>query len=236
MDNLALPIFILIAALVILAFYFLMRAARMANATRHLEAENLGFRPQNPPDPAFVSRILALHQRRPEQVLKVQRVFVKPYGETTFYLFDLEDTGGEDSSTLLDGAMAVASPLLQLPAFGLFPKVPGEGFLAQAANRVFERLIVNQAPLMDFEDRPDFDQRYLVTADDPEQVREVLNDYLQDRLSSLKMLQIQAGGDALTVANVGYTQNRQGERRDLETLYRQTLTVYDLLRRSSVNP
>ena len=232
MNNLALPIFILIAALVILVFYFLIRAARQTNATRHLEAENLGFQPRNPPDPDFVARILALHQRRPDQVLEVGQVFVKPHGDTTFYLFDLEDTGGEDRTTLLDGAIAVVSPLLDLPAFGIFPKVPGDSFLAQMANRMVARLIGQQTTLVDFTDRPDFARRYIVTAADTEQVRNLLSDYLQDRLNALEMLQIQAGGDTLTIGNIGYTQKRPGERRDLETLYRQTLTVYDLLRRS----
>ena len=231
MDSLALPIFILIAALVIVAFVFLRRSARQAGATRHLEAENLGFKPLASPDLAFESRMLDLHQRRPEQVLQVQNTFIKPYGETTFYLFDLVDSGGEDSSTLLDGAIAVVSPLLDLPDFGLFPKIPGPGWLALAANRVIERLIGGQSSLVAFDDRPDFDRRYLVISEDPDATRALLDDYRQDRLSALEMLQIQAGGDTLTVGNVGYALKKPDEHRDLETLYRQALTVYDLLRR-----
>ena len=235
MENLALPIFILIAALVLLGFAALIRSARKANATRHLEAENLGFRVQDPPDSALIEKIRALHYKRPSQVLDVRRVFSKPHGDGSMYLFDLVDTGGEDTSTLLDGAFAIVSPLLALPNFGLFPRVPGEGYLSRVANQLIERLLDHQAGTVDFDDRPDFDRRYLVTADDPQAVRDLLDDYLQDRLSALEMLQIQAGGDMLTVGNVGYAQKKPDQHRDLETLYRQTLTVYELFRQSQGN-
>ena len=183
MDNLALPIFILIATLVILAFYFLIRAAR-----NECHPPPGGGEPGLPaPEstrPGFCHPDPGAAPAPPGPGAGGGQVFVKPYGETTFYLFDLEDTGGEDSTTLLDGAMAVVSPLLDLPAFGIFPKVPGDNFLAQMANRMVARLIGHQAPLVDFTDRPDFDRRYLVTAADPEQVRNLLSDYLQDRLSA----------------------------------------------------
>lgn len=216
-------------------FIVMVRKARQTHATRHLEAENLGFHFQDPPDPGLVARITGLHERYSGQKLAIQRVFVKHQGETTLYLLDLEDTGGEDSSLLLDGAITIVSPLLSLPRFGLFPRIPGEGLFAQAANRLFERLFGQNAPLVDFDDRPAFDSRYLVTSPEPERVRALLDDFIQDRLSSMEMLQIEAGGDTLTVANVGYAQLKPDQPRNLEALYRQALTIFDLLRRSRLD-
>jgi hypothetical protein len=228
-------IFALFFALLVIGFFIVMvRKARQVHATRHLEAENLGFHYQDPPDPGLVARITGLHARYSSHKLVLRQVFVKPQGETTLYLLDLVDTGGEDSSLLLDGAITIVSPLLHLPHFGLFPRIPGEGFWAQAANQLFERLFGRNAPLVDFDDRPAFDKHYLVTSPEPEQVRELLSDFIQDRLSSLEMLQIQAGGDTLTVANVGYAQFKPDQPRNLDLLYRQALTIFDLLRRSQL--
>jgi hypothetical protein len=232
MDSLILFFSFLLALLVISAFVFLARKARQAHVTRHLEAENLGFHYQDPPDPGLVTRITGLHERHSDQKLALKRVFAKPQGEATIYLLDLEDAGGEDSSLLLDGAIAIISPMLTLPSFGIFPRVPGDGFLARAANQLFERLFGQHVQLIDFDDRLDFDRRYLVTGSDPERVRELFSGYIQDRLAGLELLQVQGDGDILTVANVGYAQLKPDEPRNLELLYRQALTVYDLLRRS----
>jgi hypothetical protein len=232
MDSLILSIFFLLALFGISVFLFLRRKARQVHATRHLEAENLGFRFQDPPDPGLVTRITGLQARHPDQKLAIKRVFVKPQGEITLYLLDMEDTAGEDNSLLLDGAIAIVSPRLDLPRFGLFPRVPGDGFLARAANQLFERLFGQHVQLIEFDDRPDFDRRYLVTGADPEKVRELLSDYIQDRLAGLELLQIQGGGDTLIVANIGYAQIKPDQPRNLELLYRQALTVYGLLHRN----
>ena len=146
METLAGILALSIALLVMGFFIVMIRKARQAHATRHLEAENLGFSVQEPPDPGLAARITSLHRRTSSQKLALKRVFAKPQGDTTIYLLDLVDTSGEDDSLLLDGAITIVSPLLSLPRLRSLSQGARGRVFGAVRQPAFRTLIRSQCP------------------------------------------------------------------------------------------
>ncbi len=154
---------------------------RRRAADREREAYGLGFQRVETPDAGLVERIVALHAHQGRRALELHHVFERRGSDHTLVLFNLKDPDSDDA-WVHDGAVAVISSRLSLPAFALAPRIPGEGRLAGWSNRVLTWFSARGRSEVTFPEHPPFDRRYLVVGDHEPAVRAFLTD---DRLRAL---------------------------------------------------
>ena len=199
-------IVMLIAVLGIIGLFagivLLMISAGKKDRARKAElARSLGFYPIEKPDQALTGRIIELHRRSKNSRFSLRNVFVRNTPEGQLYLYDLDDSSGEDSSPVARMGVAIVTPGRELPRFIIYPRINMESKLASIANRAIEWLASLTMEKVVLDDRPDFEQRYMVTADDAFRVKETLTTNLINLLvNSSESLMINAAGDALSVS------------------------------------
>jgi hypothetical protein len=181
-------------------FYGSVIATRRVAERKAERAARLGFKPVDPSDTAFQQTIVALHRKRERQQLDPRNVFSRQGQDSTFYLFDLWDTSGEDSQ-LIENGVGVISPMLSLPRFSVQPRIPGSGVLANLSNRLLEKAMTVRPPLA-LEGCPRFDEHFFVLTPDPPAAQVFLTPALRNRMAALKSGEIEAGGEAFSLAGL----------------------------------
>ena len=181
--------------------YLMIRAAKKDRAWKAEMARSLGFQPIEKPDQALTGRIIALHRHGKNSSFSLHNVFVRNTPEGQLYLYDLDDNSGEDSSLIARMGVAIVTPGRELPRFIIFPRINMDSKLASFANRAIEWLASRSMEKVVMDDCPDFEQRYMVTADDAFRVKETLNtDLINLLVNSSEFWMINAAGDALSVS------------------------------------
>jgi hypothetical protein len=180
----------------------LMVSAGKKDRARKAEvARSLGFTPIEKPDQTLTGRIVELHRHSQNSSFSLHNVFVRNTPEGQMVLYDLDDTSGDESSVVARMAVALVTPGRELPRFVIFPRINKEGKLASIANRALEWIASRNMEKVVMDDRPDFAQRYMVTAEDAFRVKETLNASLINLLVNIsETLMISAASDALSVS------------------------------------
>src|SRR5690606_27952048 len=108
------------------------------------------------------------------------------------YLLDIVDHSGDDTSYPEVQAAVIFSPLLHLPRFGMYPKMDTNSAGSALTNRALRWVMAKLAPIIDFPDCPDFDQRYMVATHEADAVRSFFTPALQKYLSGTRYATIYA--------------------------------------------
>ena len=118
------------------------------------------------------------------------------------FLFDLEETSGEDNTQLATQDVLFVSRNLRLPRFSLIPKLEAGGKLGKAANRVLQWAADRQGLPVEPTGHEEFDRRYWVSAPDPEALRGFLMPERVEQLASTRNYALEAGGDAFAFSHM----------------------------------
>jgi hypothetical protein len=188
----------LIAGIVFLMFL----AAKKERARKVELASTLGFQPVEKPDAALTERFFTLHRYTKNSRYSLRNVFVRNTPEGQMYLYDLDDNSGESSTRVVNMGVAIVTPGRDLPRFIIYPRINLGGKLASFANRAIEWLASRNMERVEMDDRPGFEQRYIVNADDAMRAREIINNNLTNLLVNCnEMLVIHGADDSLSVSN-----------------------------------
>lgn len=167
----------LIITFVVIAGIFI--AVILAAVSQRREQEHreetlfrLGYTPVTPAPQQLVDRIAGL--RRPgSQKVELQRAFRRPIAGGEIYVFDLVDAGGDETSSIADGAVAIVSPVLDLPRFTIVPHFDfggrASGMLMQLAERAISWAAARSGlEEISFEGDLEFNAAFITLAEDPE--------------------------------------------------------------------
>jgi hypothetical protein len=186
-----------------LLFYLAVRSVRAHDASRRQVAQALGFAPEEP-DAALQAGITGLYQTaRGDKQFELRFVSRKPVLDGEMYLFDLLETSGEDDSYTEQQAVAIRSPALNLPHFILYPKVDEDkSLLGGMANKVIAWGLKFYGTPVDLPEYPELQEKYIVTAPDPQPVRRFFDDRLASTLAGIDLAQMHAGGELFTFSQM----------------------------------
>ena len=203
MENLGWALTAGLVVLVGIAVRFLIRTERANRSAKLQNSQALGFTPITP-SPEWIQQITGLHIRpgASSDAYRLANVSSKRWPDGDLILYDLIDTSGSDSSTTDVQAVAVLSPTLDLPTFGMFPRTEGEGMLAGAANQMMGWLLTRFGDPVEFPEVPEFGRRYFVSSRDPEGTRRFLDESRLRRLAETRLLAVRAGGHAFSVSRI----------------------------------
>lgn len=204
-------------------------------------AIELGFHRVETPEKAFLDQIARLY-RLTDRKYELKNVFRWIGNDCDVYVYDLYDkSDSEGRKQRAWCSIAIVSPQLRLPRFGVYPKAAGMGIgnrvIGGAVNTLVAGLVfLSGGKRIPFDSHPEFDRRYAVVGDNETDVRNTLSTGVLSRLSQTKELVIGAERQILVLAN-GELQNsfvRQEElARILETVVEEGLILFDLLRVSA---
>ena len=188
-----------------------LRARRKSRILRQSINRDLGFLPVEP-DPILVEKIAGLArsirrelgQEDPGEI-RLQDVFTKKLPDCDLFLYDLIRKSGGEESFSESRSIAVISSHLRLPPFWIFPKSDAEGAISDLGNKFLGWIFSRFGNVIDFPDAPEFSQHYLVSSPDPQPVRQFLDTGRLHRLAKIRLMSVQAAGDAYTVSRVGDT-------------------------------
>lgn len=203
MENLGLALAAGIVVLVAVAILFMIRTER-ANRKAKIQASlALGFTP-SAPSSELTRQIAGLHAHpgASSNAYRLANVSSRRLPDGDLILYDLIDTSGSDSTTSEVQAVALLSPTLDLPTFGMFPRTDGEGMLAGAANQMMGWLLTRFGDPVEFPEVPEFGRRYFVSSHDPDGTRHFLDESRLSRLAETRLLAIRASGNAFTVSRI----------------------------------
>ncbi|MFZ6027715.1 MAG: hypothetical protein ACOYYS_08375 [Chloroflexota bacterium] len=191
---------LVVAAFVVMVILAVASGRKQAEQSQQA-AETLGFTPLEPPPAAIAERLLPLHQKGYHKILEIRDLHRQNHPGCTLYLYDVWDVSDAGHDRDAAAVIALVAPDLDLPHFLLFPKVDVVGWAGSMANQFIEKLIGLHARVIDFDERPNFSQRYLVSGDDEVAVRRCLNGPVLAALTQtpLKNLIVSGWGDALMV-------------------------------------
>lgn len=197
-------VILLVVGLFAVAIWAIVSQERKARVKRNYLL-GVGFTAVKVPDPTLVERFVRLYQKTPQQEIELRRVLQADLRGGQILVFDVWDTGGEETSVVDTGVVGIVSPDLDLPRFSLMPHLPFKGavggLMVQAAERLsgWAASKAGMSPLS-FADHPEFEAKFLVFGQDEAQVRQFLS---PDRLTWLTGLpdlyKIEAGGDAFAL-------------------------------------
>ncbi len=199
-DTLAVIVVLGILGVFAVLIYVMFVGQRRLKAKKEEIATMLGFHPI-PPDAALQARIFQLHthnRRRP--AYELQYVFTRSSPDGQLYIYDLVSRDSEGYTVHESSAVALECPGWTLPRFSVYPRLDQPGRTASLANRMIAWLASRDMPAIPFDSSPDFEQKYLVTGEDAEGARRVLNDRVRGRLLGTPGLALEAGGDAFTLS------------------------------------
>ncbi len=187
---------------------WMIRSERRDRETKLQISRSLGFTPMDP-TPELVRKMTQLYRdirvnrdHADTAKYEMQNVSSKRLPDGEMLIFDLINTSGGESDYTEKQAVAIISPVLDLPTFVIFPKADIDGALAKVGNQVIAWAMSKMGNLLDFPQSPEFSQRYLVSSPDPARTRQFLNDGRLQGLAKTRLIQTQAGGDIFTLSRV----------------------------------
>jgi hypothetical protein len=191
-------------ALFAIVIYLMVRSERRQLAQKEAVAQVIGFTSMTP-DEDLSQRIGQIYQwPRRDDRFALHALSRQQLSGATIYLFDLERLSSGESNLVLERAVAILSPELNLPPFAIYPKADVPGWVAEMGNRALTKLIARRhSAVLSFPEQPEFGRRYIVTADDLESVGLFVRRRLPPVLSHTGGLHISAGGQGFIVAEWG---------------------------------
>lgn len=145
------------------------------------------------------------------------------------FVYDLRSGSGKSTKLERDQAM-VASSDLALPRFSLAPKAPGDGFVAQMANKAIAWVASKFAGQAAFPEDPAFDAKYFVFGDDSTALREYFDARRRGRLSELEFLQASGSGDAFVFSRTPSKQAQRPDPEKLQDLQQDARTLFEIFK------
>ena len=207
-------------------------AARSANARMEKISKALGMTP------------LTDHQRLLEKLTYVNNVN-RPERYSLLYAFQRHSSSGGDVYLFSMGhhdrtatahigrkrsgkngyhlvesnALAFVSPLWNLPRFQAMPRMEGEGFFANLANKAAEGLAEIKMDVIKFQHIPNLADRYLIATPEIPAAQVNPPDEFLRALAANPGLILHAGGDTMTISYSGTINNQPDEER-MKALYK----------------
>jgi hypothetical protein len=230
-------VILFIVGLFAIAIWAIVSQGRKARAKRNYLL-GVGFTAVKAPDPALVERFVRLYQKTPQQEIELRRVLQADFRGGLILVFDVWDTGGEETSHVDTAVVGIISPDLDLPRFSLMPHLPFKGPVGGALVQAGERLsgwVASKAGLLplSFADHPEFEAKFRVFGQNEAQVRQFLS---PDRLAWLAGLpalyKVEAGGDAFALDCYPDRRNRPPEQ-EIAALLEDAHRLFDLFLRGS---
>lgn len=199
-----------------LLVYISVRNERKRKQSHQQRLQALGFTPANP-DLELFDRLMGFQSRANQRKLEVLNVFEKSGLDHVLYMFDMKDHSGNESDIIFEAGLAVLSPYLHMPRFTLSYRIEESGRMAQFANMVLDKLNRQQGKRVIFESHPEFNQRYTVTGEDEQAIRQFFAPDRLARLNATRYWMVQAEGDLFMFDQFSYEPDkRRVEKPDLE--------------------
>ncbi|HEV2492089.1 MAG TPA: hypothetical protein VG204_03350 [Terriglobia bacterium] len=193
----------------------------------------LGFHPVEESGGGLASEIIRLHGRGFHQRLQVRNLCKRGEGECDVYLFDLWDSSSASTDPLAENGVAVVSGRLNLTRFSIFPKVPGSGKLASAANRLWRRLEAGDQATIPVGDGSRFNQEYFLAGDIEGAVRKAMTDEVLERIGAKLYRQIEGDRNMFTYDRIILDPSAQNSKEiQVQERVAEALEVFGLLRSS----
>jgi hypothetical protein len=200
----------LLAALAVLllfglGIFWMIRTSRRRSAQRLERAKSLGFEPLEVLDQAVLQRLNRLYRANHRQELDPRNVFVQHRNDAAFYLMDIVDVGGDESSDLGEDVVVIVSPYLSLPRFSLAPMLKMDGRMGGLMNKAVDRLMdmvgTRQGLVrVPFDQYPEIDDNYIIFGSDPNLLQNFFtSSYMSGFFNIKPKYEITAGGDTLVV-------------------------------------
>ena len=223
--------FLLFAGIV----YFMVSSSRKEAAEKRQAAQALGFTPIEP-DAALTEKVTELYRgggKRPKRI-QLRSVSRKEILDGECYLLDIVDHSGDDTSYPEVQASVIFSPALRLPRFGMYPKLDSNITGAALTNRALQWVMAKLAPILDFPDCPEFNQRYMVATHEADAVRKFFTPELQKYLSGTRYATIYAAQDGFLFSASDPQKQKPGNERTGQQV-QQALDVFDAFTRFGAN-
>jgi hypothetical protein len=204
-NLLAFLAFLLIIAIIVIGIVISIQANRTAIARKAARAAELGFQPIPHPDPTLEKAILDLFRHNAAQRLDLRNVFHRPSFDGDLYLFDVQDPTSEDTTEIVNSAIAVVSSGARLPSFSIHPRISGNGVTVSLVNRILAwGANLQDNKIVQFSGVPQFDDCFIVvtTKGTPEaSVQEILTPDLRHMLSGPQAVRICARGEVIAFSS-----------------------------------
>lgn len=163
----------------------------------------------------------ATDDRRRRNRRYIGKAFRYNTGGMELYLFDPEPSESNNRT------MVIRSSQLILPRFILSPKIPLGGRLGRFINLLSEKIISRQLPSIRLNLSPEFDARYYLFGNQPEEIKKVLDEPMLRWLeSSDRRLMLSADRHLLTLSYFDVTSLKQlSKKRPLSGDYIREMTA-----------
>jgi gas vesicle protein len=145
------------------------------------------------------------------------------------FVFDLRSGSGKSTKLERDQAMVVSSDL-SAPRFSLAPKAPGDGFVAQMANKAIAWVASKFAGQAIFPEDPSFDAKYFVFGDSEATLREYFDPRRRGRLAGIEFLQASGSGDAFVFSRTHTKQGKKPDPEKLQDLQQDARTLFEIFK------
>jgi hypothetical protein len=204
----------IVPALVVLGFilvfaaivYFAFSSSRKYQTEKHQQFTTLGFQAPESTPTQLQARVDDLYLKHEQGELALENVYYRRELDQELYVFNLYSTKGEGTE-LGQEIFGMISNQLALPNFSLItiPDFDRDSLIGGLMDKLLDKVMVMAQKhlglqLVDFPDRPEYQDRFAVFGRDPAAVRDFLG---RNRLASLQSgslpLQIAGSGDFLTV-------------------------------------
>jgi hypothetical protein len=194
-----------VIALAFMALFAILIILAMRREKRRIQEKTeilagLGFELVNPPDPAFVDRVVQLRTRWGRNQYSIRFCSVLKSWEYTAYVFDLWGRSGKNTRLAGENSMAFISSELQIPRFSLMPKMKIPGFLSGMLNSLTEKLLAQHGGRVEFPDVPSFEETFIVAGENHDAIRKLLSGPVMDFLTSRNPYQIEADADMVVIS------------------------------------
>lgn len=203
--NLGVLIALAIVVLVGMSIFWVVRFGRKQSAQRLERARSLGFSPLGELVPDVLERVTHLYRSNQQQQIQLQNIFEQRRTDASFYLLDILDTAGDDTSNLGEEVIVIISSYLALPRFTIIPMIKMEGRLGGLMNIAIDKLMdmlgTRQGlERVQFDQYPEIDKRFIIFGDDPVEIRNFFtNSYMSGFFDIKPKYEIDAGGDTLII-------------------------------------
>lgn len=186
--------------------YLVFRSARRHQEEMNRQIRSLGYKALGSPPPGLQTRVEELYQSPGEGQLVLENIYHRQELERDMYIFDVSDPRDGDSEAGRE-VFGVISSQLALPNFSLsaLPEFDRNSPLGGLLDKMLDKVVSLAEKRfalrrVEFPDRPEFEENFLVFGRDPDAVREFLD---RVPLSSLRNhtapVQISGSGDFLMV-------------------------------------
>lgn len=205
--------------------YFAFRSSRKYQTEKEQQLRTLGFTAPDSAPTRLQARVETLYLNQEGAELALENVYHRQELDQEIYLFNLYNTKGEGTE-LGEEIFGMISSQLALPNFSLItiPDFDRDSLIGGLMDKMLDKVMVFAQKrlglqLVEFPDRPEYQDRFAVFGRDPHAVRDFLRD---NRLVSLRNdplpLQIAGSGDFLTV-DFSMSGSYGDERQDLISQY-----------------